>query len=95
MDSIAAVAVDSQEPPTVDPVAELQPLTVPELIRTGLMAPISNPYPLYARARRETPVVEILPGTSFFVSRYDDMIAILKDHELSRAARTPSAASAS
>ena len=62
-------------------VAELSPLTVAELIRSGPMAPVPNPYPVYARARRETPVAEILPGASFFVSRYDDVLAILRDHE--------------
>ena len=45
------------------------------------MAPVANPYPVYARARRETPVAEILPGMVFFVSRYDDVLAILRDHE--------------
>jgi cytochrome P450 len=62
-------------------VGELQPLAVSDLIRSGLMLPIANPYPVYARARRRTPVAEIVPRTSFFVSRYDDVLAILRDHE--------------
>jgi cytochrome P450 len=61
--------------------AEIQPLAVSDLIRSGLLAPIANPYSVYARARRTTPVAEINPGTSFFVSRYDDVLAVLRDHE--------------
>ncbi len=82
MNNISTAAVPSPSPQPIEPAAEIQPLTVPELIRSGAMAPVANPYTLYARARRETPVIEILPGVSFFVSRYDDVIAILKDHEL-------------
>jgi cytochrome P450 len=83
MSNISAAAVESSQPPQpLEPVADLLPLTVPELIRAGPMAPVANPYPLYARARHETPVVEIWPGVSYFVSRYDDVLAILRDHEL-------------
>jgi cytochrome P450 len=79
--AVAAVAVDSPQPPPIEPVAELQPLTVADLLQTELMSPIANPYPLYARARRESPVVELWAGTSYFVSRYDDVTAILRDHD--------------
>jgi cytochrome P450 len=83
MNNISAAAVESSPPPQpIEPIAELLPLTVQELIHAGPMAPVANPYSLYARARHETPVVEIWPGISFFVSRYDDVIAILRDHEL-------------
>jgi cytochrome P450 len=83
MSNISAAAVESSQPPQpLEPVADLLPLTVPELIRAGPMAPVANPYPLYARTRHETPVVEIWPGVSYFVSRYDDVLAILRDHEL-------------
>src|SRR5262249_50158415 len=82
MDDTAAVALDpALPPPPIEPAAEIQPFTVPELFHAGPMAPIQNPYPIYARARRETPEIEFLPATSFFVSRYDDVVAVLRDHE--------------
>ncbi len=81
MDNIAAALEIPQPPQPIEPVAELQPLTVPELFRAGPMAPIANPYRVYARARHETPVVEVWPGISYFVSRYDDVFTILRDHE--------------
>ncbi len=82
MNNISVIPVESSPPQPIEPVAELLPLTLPELIHLGPMAPVANPYPLYARARRETPVIEIWPGVSFFVSRYDDVLAILRNHEL-------------
>src|SRR5262245_61860267 len=81
MDDSAAVALDLGSLQPTDPVADIQPLTVPELFQAGPTAPIANPYPLYARARRESPVVEIWPGAAYFVSRYDDVLAVLRDHE--------------
>jgi cytochrome P450 len=78
---MAAVAAPSSLPQPLETVAEIQPLTVLELIHDRLMSPIANPYPAYARARRETPVVELQPGASFFVSRYEDVTAVLRDHE--------------
>ena len=46
----------------------------------NLMAPEvrANPYPLYARLRRE-PVCQVEPGGMWAVSRYDDVVAVLKD----------------
>src|SRR5262245_5513454 len=83
MDEIAAAALDASLPPQpTEPAAEIQPLTVTELFQAGPMAPIPDPYPIYARARRETPVLEFLPSTSYFVSRYDDVVAVLRAHEL-------------
>ncbi len=42
----------------------------------------ANPYPFYARLRRESPVHKvILPGrqTAWLVTRYDDVLGVLKD----------------
>ncbi len=60
---------------------ETGPRTLSELMRAGPMAPIANPYALYARLRREQPVADALPGGAVFVSRYDDVVAILRDHD--------------
>jgi cytochrome P450 len=57
------------------------PATIAELMRAGPMAPIADPYALYARLRREQPVAEALPGVAVFVSRYDDVVAVLRDHD--------------
>lgn len=38
----------------------------------------ANPYPLYARLRRG-PVCQVEPGGMWAVSRYDDVVAVLKD----------------
>jgi cytochrome P450 len=79
-DNAAAASELTASPLPTGPQVELEPRTVAELFAAGPMAPIPDPYPLYARARRETPVVEIMHG-SYFVSRYDDVIAVLRDHE--------------
>ena len=42
----------------------------------------ANPYPFYARLRRESPVCKvILPGkqAAWLVTRYDDVLGVLKD----------------
>lgn len=46
-----------------------------------LMAPETraNPYPLYARLRAEQPVARVDPGGLYAVSRYDDVVAVLRD----------------
>src|SRR3972149_2679607 len=48
------------------------------------MAPIADPYPLYARLRREEPVKKVgwSGHPSVFVTRFDDVHAILRNHEL-------------
>ncbi|MGH7338029.1 MAG: cytochrome P450, partial [Myxococcota bacterium] len=79
---MAAAPALVSESPEIAAAAELQPRSVLELFQAGPTAPIADPYPLYVRARREAPVVEILPGVSFFVSRYADVAAILRNHEL-------------
>jgi len=83
MDELAAAAAldPNLPPPPIEPTAETPPRTVPDLFHAGPMAPIANPYPVYARARRGAPVIELLPGASYFVSRYDDVVAVLRDHE--------------
>ncbi len=47
----------------------------------------ANPYPFYARLRREAPVHEVsLPGkqTAWFVTRYDDVLSVLKDDRFAK-----------
>jgi cytochrome P450 len=79
MDDNAAAAAEIS--PQIESAAELSPLTVAEMLQAGPTAPIENPYPLYARARRTSPVAPVWEGSSYFVSRYDDVNAILRDHE--------------
>ena len=47
--------------------------------RLNLMSPEArrNPYPLYAELRRG-PVQQVDPGGLWAVSRYDDVLAVLK-----------------
>jgi hypothetical protein len=47
----------------------------------NLMAPAlrANPYPVYAELRRERPVCRVEPGGLWAVSRYSDVLAILRD----------------
>lgn len=42
----------------------------------------ANPYPLYARLRAEEPVCRIEPQGWWAVSRYADVVTVLKNHEL-------------
>ncbi|WP_233261761.1 cytochrome P450 [Vitiosangium sp. GDMCC 1.1324] len=46
----------------------------------NLLAPDvrANPYPLYAELRRHTPVCRVDPGGLWAVSRYDDVVTVLK-----------------
>jgi len=47
----------------------------------------ANPYPFYARLRRESPVHKvILPGrqTAWLVTRYDDVLGVLKDDRFAK-----------
>lgn len=45
------------------------------------MSPVPDPYPVYARLRREHPVLHIeLPlGPTYLVTRYEDALSVLKD----------------
>ena len=42
----------------------------------------ANPYPLYARLRAEEPVCRIEPQGWWAVSRYADVVTVLKNHAL-------------
>lgn len=55
--------------------------TPKELFGGTLMAPVPDPYAVYRRLRREQPVIAIrgLIGNSFLVTRYDDVLGVLKD----------------
>lgn len=52
--------------------------------RLDLLAPDfrANPYPHYARLRRTAPVSLIDPGGLLAVSRYDDVLAVMKDRSV-------------
>jgi len=57
--------------------------TIHEMMAAGPNAPIENPYALYERARRESPVLEVTafgaPG--YFLTRFDDVRSTLRDAE--------------
>jgi len=40
---------------------------------------LEDPYPMYARLRAAGPAVQVSPGT-FAVSRYDDVVSVLRNH---------------
>jgi cytochrome P450 len=46
-----------------------------------MMSPVHDPYPAYARLRRERPVIAIqtIMGTQWLVTRYDDVATVLKN----------------
>jgi len=52
--------------------------------RPNIFAPDirANPYPLYAALRRDAPVCQVDPGGFWAISRYDDVLAVLKDTQL-------------
>jgi cytochrome P450 len=52
--------------------------------RLNLLAPEvrANPYPHYARLRHSAPVCQVDPGGLWAVSRYDDIVTVLKNPEL-------------
>jgi cytochrome P450 len=52
--------------------------------RVNLMAPEvrANPYPVYAELRRNAPVCQVDPGGRWVVSRYDDVLAVLKNPQI-------------
>ncbi|MHA7631260.1 cytochrome P450 [Corallococcus sp. M7] len=49
--------------------------------RFNLLSPEvkANPYPTYARMRREAPVCQVEPGGMWAVSRHEDVLRVLKD----------------
>jgi cytochrome P450 len=58
--------------------------TVESLMRSGPMAPIEDPYSVYAELRRSDPVkrVETLFSKGYFVSRFEDVHTVLKHDEI-------------
>ena len=50
----------------------------------NLLAPefLANPYPHYERLRRESPVCQIEPNGMWAVSRYEDVLFVLKNHAI-------------
>jgi cytochrome P450 len=52
--------------------------------RLNLLAPEvrENPYPFYAKLRRESPVCQVDPGGLWVISRHDDIIAAFKNTEI-------------
>jgi cytochrome P450 len=57
--------------------------TTEELFGGTMLSPVRDPYSVYRRLRREQPVILIqgLLGEDHLVTRYDDVLAILKDSE--------------
>jgi len=59
------------------------PPELSELLRSGPRADVPDPYPFYARMRRDHPVLE-LPGSDrphYVISRYEDVRSVLRDDE--------------
>ncbi|AUX38006.1 MULTISPECIES: cytochrome P450 [Sorangium] len=54
------------------------------MTRLNLFAPDvrENPYPFYAALRRESPVCQVDPNGMWVVTRYDDVVAALKDTQV-------------
>ncbi|QRO00328.1 cytochrome P450 [Archangium violaceum] len=52
--------------------------------RLNLLAPEvrANPYPFYAELRRNAPVSQVDPGGLWAVSRYDDLITVMKNPQV-------------
>jgi len=59
-------------------------LTVEKLLLSGPVDPIKDPYSVYARLRREQPVLRFTTPLfdGYFVSRFADVRSVLKDDEL-------------
>jgi cytochrome P450 len=57
--------------------------TTEELFGGTMLSPVPDPYPVYRRLRREQPVllVQGILGEDYLVTRYDDVLAVLKDPE--------------
>jgi cytochrome P450 len=52
--------------------------------RYNLLGPelTANPYPAYAEMRRNTPVCQVDPGGMWAITRYDDVIRVMKNPQL-------------
>jgi cytochrome P450 len=55
--------------------------TTNKLFGGSMMSPIVNPYPVYKRLRDEQPALAVntMMGVNHMITRYDDVLAILKD----------------
>ena len=54
-----------------------------ELFGGTMLSPVRDPYSVYRRLRREQPVIRVqsLLGEDHLITRYDDVVAVLKDAE--------------
>lgn len=61
-----------------------EPESTQSLFGGSIMSPVPDPYSVYARLRRERPVVPMTSwmGTSYLVVRYEDVLAALKNADL-------------
>ncbi len=52
--------------------------------RVNLLAPefVANPYPVFADMRRDAPVCQVEPGGVWAVTRYADVMSVLKNPQL-------------
>jgi cytochrome P450 len=52
--------------------------------RVNLLAPevLANPYPVFAELRRDAPICQVEPGGLWAVSRYADVMSVLKNPQL-------------
>lgn len=57
--------------------------TTTDLFGGTMLSPVPDPYPVYRRLRREAPVllVQGILGEDYLVTRYDDVVTILRDQE--------------
>ncbi|MGH7820874.1 MAG: cytochrome P450, partial [Candidatus Binatia bacterium] len=55
-----------------------------EIFGGHFMSPVADPYPAYARLRRESPVLpmELPMGPAYLVTRHEDCTAVLRDAKL-------------
>ena len=61
-----------------------EPESTQSLFGGSIMSPVPDPYSVYARLRRERPVVPMTSwmAPSYLVVRYGDVLAALKDGDL-------------
>lgn len=73
----------------IDTAASRRLPTVPHELEAELVSRqfLADPYPTYRRLRDETPVAWSETQHSWMLTRYDDIMAALKDHRMSNAGR--------
>jgi cytochrome P450 len=61
--------------------SEVRMATTNKLFGGSMMSPIVDPYPVYKRLRDEEPALPVntLMGVVYMITRYDDVLAVLKD----------------